>query len=77
MLARQVGVPSIVVFLNKMDQMGAGDEELVELVEMEIGEMLEAQGYKDCPIIRGSALKALEGDGAWEPKIDELMNVSR
>lgn len=74
LLARQVGVPSIVVFLNKMDQIGAGDEELVDLVEMEISEMLEAQGYKDCPIVRGSALKALEGEAEWEAKIDELMD---
>ncbi|MBF5059014.1 elongation factor Tu [Candidatus Neptunochlamydia vexilliferae] len=73
LLAKQVGVPSIVVFLNKMDQISKGDEELVELVEMEIGEMLEAQGYKDCPIIRGSALKALEADPEWEKCIDELM----
>lgn len=73
LLARQVGVPSIVVFLNKMDQIGQGDEELVELVEMEITEMLEAQGYKDVPIIRGSALKALEGEETWMAKIDELM----
>ena len=71
LLARQVGVPSIVVFLNKMDQIGQGDEELVELVEMEISEMLEAQGYKDCPIIRGSALKALEGEEEWMAKIEE------
>jgi len=75
LLARQVGVPSIVVFLNKMDQIGKGDEELVELVEMETSEMLEAQGYKDCPIIRGSALKALEGDTEWISKIEELMTA--
>ncbi len=75
LLARQVGVPSIVVFLNKMDQIEKGDDELVELVEMEIGEMLEAQGYKDCPIIRGSALKALEGDESWAEKIIELMSA--
>ncbi|MDJ0651616.1 MAG: elongation factor Tu [Simkaniaceae bacterium] len=75
LLARQVGVPSIVVFLNKMDQISKEDEELVELVEMEIGEMLEAQGYKDCPIIRGSALKALEGNVEWEKSIDELMKA--
>ena len=54
-LARQVGVPAIVVFLNKMDMIGKGDEELVELVEMELTELLEAKGYKDVPIIRGSA----------------------
>ena len=75
LLARQVGVPAIVVFLNKIDQIGKGDEELIELVEMEIAEMLEAQGYKDCPIIRGSALKALEGDSAYEKGIDELMKA--
>lgn len=62
LLARQVGVPSIVVFLNKMDQIGKGDEELVDLVEMELTELLEEKGYKDVPIVRGSALKALEGD---------------
>ena len=75
LLARQVGVPSMVVFLNKMDQIGKGDEELVELVEMEVTEMLEAQGYKDCPIIRGSALKALEGEAEWVAKIEELMSI--
>ncbi len=75
LLARQVGVPAIVVFLNKMDQIGKGDEELVDLVEMEVSEMLEAQGYKDCPIIRGSALKSLEGDAEWEAKVDELMKA--
>ena len=73
LLARQVGVPAIVVFLNKMDQIGAGDEELVELVEMEISEMLEAQGYKDAAIVRGSALKSLEGDAKYEEAIDKLM----
>jgi len=75
LLARQVGVPAIVVFLNKMDQIKKGDEELVELVEIEISEMLEAQGYKDCPIICGSALKALEGDSEAEKGIDELMKA--
>ena len=55
-----------------MDQIGKGDEELVELVEMEISEMLEAQGYKDCPIIRGSALKSLEGDAEWLKGLEEL-----
>ena len=58
LLSRQVGVPYIVVFLNKCDQMD--DPELLELVEMEITDTLENQGFKDCPIIRGSALKALE-----------------
>ncbi len=74
LLARQVGVPAICVFLNKMDQIGSGDEELVELVEMELTELLESKGYKDVPIIRGSALKALEGDAAYVEKILELMN---
>ena len=75
LLARQVGVPAIVVFLNKMDMIGKGDEELVELVEMELTELLEAKGYKDVPIIRGSALKALEGDPHYVKQIIELMNV--
>ena len=73
LLSRQVGVPAIVVFLNKMDQIGSGDEELVDLVEMELQELLEEKGYKDSPIIRGSALKALEGDAEYAAKIDELM----
>lgn len=75
LLARQVGVPSIVVFLNKMDMIGKGDEELVELVEVELIELLEAKGYKDVPIIRGSALKALEGDPEYVKSIKELMKV--
>lgn len=75
LLARQVGVPAIVVFLNKMDQIGKGDEELVELVEMELTELLEEKGYKDVPIIRGSALKALEGDPGYAESIRELMKV--
>src|SRR5471032_2865910 len=62
LLARQVGVPSIVVFLNKLDMIGPGDEALVDLVEMELIELLDLKGYKNVPIIRGSALKALEGD---------------
>jgi elongation factor Tu len=75
LLARQVGVPAIVVFLNKMDQIGKGDEELVELVEMELTELLEEKGYKDVPIIRGSALKALEGDPENVQKIFDLMDA--
>jgi elongation factor Tu len=75
LLARQVGVPAIVVFLNKMDQIGKGDEELVELVEMELTELLEAKGYKDVPIIRGSALKALEGDPEYVKSIKELVKT--
>lgn len=75
LLARQVGVPAIVVFLNKMDMIGKGDEELVDLVEMELHELLESKGYKDVPIIRGSALKALENDPQYVEKIKELMAV--
>ncbi|OGN56257.1 MAG: translation elongation factor Tu [Chlamydiae bacterium RIFCSPHIGHO2_12_FULL_44_59] len=73
LLARQVGVPAVVVFLNKMDMIGKGDEELVELVEMELSELLESKGYKDVPIIRGSALKALEGDPQYVESIVKLM----
>jgi elongation factor Tu len=74
LLARQVGVPAIVVFLNKMDMIGKGDEELVDLVEMELIELLESKGYKDVPIIRGSALKALEGDAEYTKAILKLMD---
>ena len=73
LLARQVGVPYIVVFLNKCDMVD--DEELIELVEMEVTELLESYGFEDCPIIRGSALKALEGDAEWQEKIWELMDA--
>ena len=75
LLARQVGVPYIVVFLNKCDMVD--DEELLELVEMEVRELLsnyEVPG-DDTPIIRGSALKALEGDAAYQDKIWELMEA--
>ena len=75
LLARQVGVPAIVVFLNKMDMIGKGDEELVELVEMELHELLESKGYKDAPIVRGSALKALEGDPQYVQAILKLMDT--
>ena len=75
LLARQVGVPAIVVFLNKMDMIGKGDEELVELVEMELTELLESKGYKNVPIIRGSALKALEGDAQYVEAIRKLMET--
>ena len=75
LLARQVGVPAICVFLNKMDMIGKGDEELVELVEMELSELLDAKGYKDAPIIRGSALKALEGDPQYVESIVKLMEA--
>lgn len=75
LLARQVGVPAVVVFLNKMDMIGKGDEELVELVEMELTELLESKGYKNVPIIRGSALKALEGDPEYVKAILKLMDT--
>ena len=70
LLSRQVGVPYIVVFLNKCDQMD--DEELLDLVEMEITETLESYGFKDCPIIRGSALKALEKATSGAPDAEVL-----
>ena len=73
LLARQVGVPSMVVFMNKVDMVD--DAELLELVEMEIRELLSSYEFPgdDIPVVQGSALKALEGDPAWEPKVDELM----
>ena len=74
LLSRQVGVPYIVVFLNKCDMVD--DEELLELVEMEVTEQLEEYGFNDCPIIKGSALKALEDPmGPWGDKIIELMDT--
>ena len=74
LLSRQVGVPYIVVFLNKCDMVD--DPELIELVEMEVTEQLEEYGFTDCPIIKGSALKALEDpNGEWGDKIMELMNT--
>ena len=72
LLARQVGVPKIIVFMNKCDQVD--DEELLDLVEMEIRELLGEYDFDaDCPIIRGSALKALEGDENYQKAITELM----
>ncbi|MGX7108780.1 elongation factor Tu [Facklamia miroungae] len=73
LLSRQVGVPYFVVFLNKVDMVD--DEELLELVEMEVRDMLSEYDYPgdDIPVIAGSALKALEGDEAYEAKIMELM----
>lgn len=75
LLSRQVGVPRIVVFLNKCDMVD--DEEMIELVEMEVRELLETYDFpgNDTPIIRGSALKALEGEAQWEEKILELMDA--
>jgi len=73
LLSRQVGVPKVVVFLNKCDMVD--DEELIELVEMEVTDLLSAYDFPgdETPVIKGSALKALEGDAAWEEKIIELM----
>ena len=72
LLSRQVGVPYIVVFMNKCDMVD--DPELLELVEMEITEQLEEYGFNDCPIIQGSALKALEDPQCeWADKVMELM----
>ena len=74
LLSRQVGVPAIVVFLNKCDMVD--DDELLELVEMEVTEQLEEYEFHDCPIIRGSALKALEDPNSeWGDKILELMST--
>ena len=75
LLSRQVGVPYIVVFLNKVDMVD--DEELLELVEMEVRELLTEYSFPgdDIPIIKGSALGALNGEGQWEDKIMELMEA--
>ena len=73
LLAKQLGVPSFVVFLNKCDMVD--DEELIDLVEMEVRELLSEYGYDgdETPVIRGSALKALEGEEKWESAVVELM----
>jgi elongation factor Tu len=75
LLARQVGVPCVLVFLNKCD--AVEDEELIDLVEMEVRELLSKYQFPgdDVPVIRGSALLALNGDPKWEAKIDELMEA--
>ncbi|MHB1018403.1 MAG: elongation factor Tu, partial [Coriobacteriia bacterium] len=75
LLARQVGVPNILVYLNKCDMVD--DEELIELVEMEVRELLSEYEFDgdNTPVIRGSALKALEGDPAWTGSIQELMDA--
>ena len=75
LLSRQVGVPAMVVFLNKADMVD--DEELLELVEMEVRELLSSYDFPgdDIPVVTGSALKALEGDAAYEAKIIELMDA--
>src|SRR5881275_1073439 len=75
LLARQVGVPAMVVFMNKAD--AVDDEELLELVELEVRELLSAYEFPgdDIPVIKGSALKALEGDEKWEKTVEELMDA--
>jgi elongation factor Tu len=75
LLARQVGVPAMVVFMNKAD--AVDDEELLELVELEVRELLSAYEFPgdDIPVIKGSALKALEGDEKWEKTVEELMEA--
>ncbi|MSR70781.1 elongation factor Tu [Candidatus Kaiserbacteria bacterium] len=76
LLARQVGVPKIVVFLNKVDMVD--DKDLVDLVEEEVKELLVKQGYTDAPVIRGSGLKALEAktlDDEWAKKVLDLVNT--
>jgi elongation factor Tu len=75
LLGRQVGVPAMVVFMNKVDMVD--DEELLELVELEVRELLSSYEFPgdDIPVVRGSALKALEGDEKWEKTVDELMEA--
>jgi elongation factor Tu len=75
LLAKQVGVPALVVALNKCDMVD--DEEILELVELEVRELLSSYQFPgdDIPVVQVSGLKALEGDAVWEAKIDELMNA--
>ncbi len=75
LLGRQVGVPAMVVFMNKVDMVD--DEELLELVELEVRELLSSYEFPgdDIPVIKGSALKALEGDAKWEATVEELMQA--
>jgi len=81
LLARQVGVADVIVFINKCDAVAPGDEDLLELVELEVSEMLEQQGYDSAPMIRGSALKALEAlqggslDDPWVATVAELVDA--
>ena len=76
LLARQVGVPKIVVFLNKCDMVE--DEEMIDLVETEVVDLLEKYGFKDCPVIRGSALKALENpDAATNPYAQKILDLMK
>src|SRR5215216_1985137 len=73
LLARQVGVPAMVVFMNKVD--AVDDAELLDLVELEVRELLSAYEFPgdDIPVVRGSALNALNGEGPWEATVDKLM----
>ncbi|MCI5825362.1 MAG: elongation factor Tu [Arcanobacterium sp.] len=74
LLARQVGVPDLIVALNKVDMVD--DDEMLELVEMEVRDLLESQGFsEETPIVRVSALKALEGDPKWVAAVEELMDT--
>jgi len=75
LLARQVNVPNIVVFLNKCDLVE--DEELLDLVEMEVRDLLSKYNFPgdDVPVIRGSAIKAIEGDAKWMAKVDDLLKA--
>src|SRR5258708_375586 len=75
LLARQMQVPAIVVFINKVDMLDEGDKELLDLVEIELHELLESKGYHNCQVIPGSALKALEGDPKYTESIRELMRT--
>jgi len=76
LLARQVGVPAIVVALNKCDMIPAEDQDLIDLVEEEVRDLLEAQKFdRDCPVVRISAFKALEGDEEWGKTVLELMQA--
>lgn len=75
LLARQMQVPAVVVFLNKVDMLAESDAELLDLVEMELHELLESKGYHNSPIVRGSALRALEGDPKYTECIKQLMKT--
>ncbi|MBA3815511.1 MAG: elongation factor Tu [Parachlamydiaceae bacterium] len=75
LLAHQMQVPAIVVFLNKVDMLGESDQELLDYVEIELHELLESKGYMNTPIIRGSALKALDGDPKYVEAIKLLMKT--
>lgn len=75
LLARQMQVPAIVVFINKVDMLDESDKELLDLVEMELHELLESKGYHNSPVIRGSALKALDEEAKYVESIKELMRT--